>query len=163
MADETAGLILGLSELARQVRGSTLQFIDPRVGVDFLWTPPGTSNHILWHAGHALWAVDILVIEPLTSASELPPGWEETFGQDSRPQTNSKWPDMAEVRERLTRQLDRFLTLVAERAHVIAKQSDAVSPQNGWPLLPGLIHGWHDEARHQGEMYLLIKLWRAKV
>jgi hypothetical protein len=29
-------------------------------------------------------------------------------------------------------------------------------------LLSCYIHAWHDEAKHQGEMYLLLKLLRAQ-
>jgi hypothetical protein len=34
-----------------EVRGKTLRLVqvEPRQA---LWTPPGTSNSILWHAGH---------------------------------------------------------------------------------------------------------------
>jgi hypothetical protein len=31
----------------------------------------------------------------------------------------------------------------------------------GWDLVRGILHGLHDEARHQGEMYLLLKLRRS--
>jgi hypothetical protein len=162
MPKDDARLACGLTELARQVRCATLPLLDPQIDVDMLWTLPGTSNHMLWHAGHALWVIDVLDIEPLIGQSELPTGWAATFGQDSRPATNSVWPDVAEVRQRLEKQLDRFCTIVAEQEDVIVQQSTKMSPHNGWPLLPGIIHGWHDEARHQGEMYLLLKLWRTR-
>ena len=41
----------------------------------------------------------------------------------------------------------------ADRLIQIGSNSDGY-----WDLTRGVIHGLHDEARHQGEMYLLMKL-----
>jgi hypothetical protein len=155
-------LCSGLSELAAQVRSTTVQLLSVAEPSMLLWTPQGTSNHMLWHAGHALWVGDILNVQPIIGRSELPPGWAAVFGQDSQPAMNSKWPDASEVRELLERQLDRIQTLFAEEASSITERASEVSPVCGWPLLAGIIHGWHDEAKHQGEMYLLLKLYRAQ-
>ena len=151
----------GLLELARQVRSSTLELLRVPDAGWLTWAPPGTSNNILWHAGHALWLQDALTIRPLTGRTELPPGWAETFGQNSRPLSNAAWPDAREVRTRLEHQLGRILELLCERAETILASPNATPPSGGWPPLPGMIHGWHDEARHQGEMYLLHKLQRS--
>jgi hypothetical protein len=153
-------LCSGLSELATQVRSITLQLLSSAEPSQLLWAPPGTSNHTLWHAGHALWVADILTIEPITGQSELPMGWEETFGQDSRPGTTSKWPDRSEVIGLLDTQLQRARHLFAEQASSIEERANVMSPKCGWPLLQGIVHGWHDEAKHQGEMHLLAKMWR---
>ena len=143
-------------ELARQVRGCTLRLIEQVPAPWQRWAPPGTSNHVLWHAGHVLWVADVLIVEPLTGNSELPPGWAETFGQDCRPvRETTSWPDLAEVRQRLADQLPRLIALLegapADRLQAI----DA--PADGWNLPRGILHGLHDEARHHGEMYLLLK------
>jgi hypothetical protein len=114
----------------------------------------------LWHAGHALWLQDILTIRPLTGHSELPRGWSTQFGQNSRPELHSAWPTLAEVRVLLENQLSQIETLLSEHAEIILTTPHAIPPSGGWPLVPGMIHGWHDEARHQGEMYLLYKLAR---
>jgi hypothetical protein len=152
--------LAALVDLARQVRKGTLQFLN--LPPQWLtWAPPGTSNHILWHAGHALWVEDALTVEPLTGHSELPPGWAATFGEHSRPSTVSDWPDPAEVSRRLEAQLNRLLDLYAEHAETIIRHANEAPARGGWPLLAGILHGWHDEARHQGEMYLLYKLQRA--
>jgi hypothetical protein len=154
-------VIDALSELARQVREGTLQLLHVPEPAWLTWTPPGTSNHILWHAGHALWVQDALCVRPLTGESELPRGWAEMFGQNSRPAaTRAAWPEEAEVRERLETQLARILELYGEHADTIVINAAEPLPGSGWPLLAGLIHAWHDEARHQGEMYLLHKLRR---
>lgn len=84
-----------IQELARQIRGGTIELLDATPPTWLTWAPRGTSNHVLWHAGHALWLQDA-------------------------PWPVSQWIDVA-----------------------------------------AMIHAWHDEARHQGEMYLPLKLRRA--
>jgi hypothetical protein len=152
----------GLSELAKQIRSITVFSLRAAVPAAVMWTPPGLSNHMLWHAGHALWVGDILTVEPITGRSELPAGWEARFGEGSQPATETKWPDGAEVAMLLEKQLDRVLTLFAEHATSIEQRANETPPNSGWPLLAGIIHGWHDEARHQGEMHLLAKLFRSR-
>jgi hypothetical protein len=97
----------------------------------------------------------------LTGRSELPRGWATIFGQNSRPELNTEWPEVTEVRILLQNQITRIESLLREHAATILAEANAIPPSGGWPLLPGMIHGWHDEARHQGEMYLLHKLLRA--
>ena len=150
----------GLAILAYQVRDCTLKLFDATDPDALTWTPPGTANHILWHAGHAVWVAGVLTIEPLTGNSELPAGWTEKFGQNSQPATMRDWPERTEVRWRLETQLKRILDLLDVYRDKIST-ADATLLEGGWPLLHGIIHGWHDEARHQGEMYLLQKLRRA--
>lgn len=155
-------MIETLTELARQVREGTLQLLHAPELSWLTWTPDGTSNHLLWHAGHALWVQDALCVSPLTGLSELPSGWTELFGQNSHPAAaKSAWPEEALVRRALEMQLARILDLYIEYAETIQINAAEPLPGSGWPLLAGLIHGWHDEARHQGEMYLLHKLRRA--
>jgi hypothetical protein len=54
------------------------------------------------------------------------------------------------------------LELLAQHPDHIHRHGNELSRSGGWPLLAGMIHGWHDEARHQGEMYLLYKLCRVQ-
>jgi hypothetical protein len=154
------GLCVGLSELATQVRSRTVHALSAAEPSMLMWVPPGTSNHMLWHAGHALWVADILTIEPITHQSELPAGWAATFGEGSQPGRNSNWPEGLEVCELLEKQLARVQALFADSASSIGLRALETSPASGWQLLPGIIHGWHDEARHQGEMHLLSKLYQ---
>jgi len=150
-----------LAILARQVREVTLRVFDTVDSSALTWTPTGTRNHILWHMGHAVWVADVLTIEPITGRGELPSGWEQQFGQDSQPATIRDWPDRAVVRSHLESQLQRVLQLFDSEQETLAARADQLWPNSGWPLLEGIIHGWHDEARHQGEVHLLQKLWRA--
>jgi hypothetical protein len=152
------------SELARQVRGDTLRLLAAAPKDWLTWAPPGTSNHVLWHAGHALWLQDVLFIELVTGQSELPAGWAETFGMDCRSVKETDairgWPSRAEIQHRLNEQLSRVLQLLAELpAEKLA--SDARPILGSRNLLSCLIHAWHDEAKHQGEMYLLLKQCKA--
>jgi hypothetical protein len=141
-----------LQELARQVRGGTLELLEVAPEPWLLWAPPRTSNHVLWHAGHAVWLQDVLCVKPLTGQSELPSGWAETFGQHCRPVTQTKtWPSRSDVAALLRDQLARVLELIQS----IAAGAGEVGNTSA------MIHAWHDEARHQGEMYLLLKLRRA--
>ena len=140
-------------ELTRQVREQTIGILRRTPADWLLWAPEPTSNHILWHVGHALWVQDVLAIEPLTGRSELPPGWAETFGADCRPVRETRdWPDAGTVADQLQHQWVRLYE--AYRSHADLLFDSAV--------VADLIHGLHDEARHQGEMHLLTKLRRAQ-
>jgi len=155
-----------LAELARQVRGDTLRLLESTPEEWLTFAPAGTSNHILWHAGHALWLQDALFIEPATARSELPHGWEATFGMDCRPvrETNAQklWPSCSEVERLLTAQLARLLDLLASLPPArLAADAPRLAGYGSRNLQSCCIHAWHDEAKHQGEMYLLFKLRRA--
>jgi hypothetical protein len=153
---------VALVELARQARGETLRLLAAAPEKWLTWAPEGTSNHILWHAGHALWVQDVLFVECVTGRTELPAGWAETFGADCRPVSLSNqlkaWPAREEISQRLTAQLTRFIGLLKP---LTAGQLAAPPATGGESLVSSLIHGWHDEAKHQGEMQLLLKLQRA--
>jgi DinB superfamily len=154
-----------LTELARQVRGEMLRLLAAAPEPWLTWAPPGTSNHILWHAGHALWLQDVLFVERVTGKSELPSGWAETFGMNCRPLEETDkmqaWPRRSEIERHLTQQLNRVLQLLRELpAERLA--ADARPSHGNRNLLSSLIHAWHDEAKHQGEMYLLLKMHKAQ-
>src|SRR5690606_26520099 len=125
------------------------------------FAPAGTSNHILWHAGHALWLGDLLCVELLTGQSELPPGWAGTFGMQCRPpQQTSDWPSRDELAALLERQLQRVLELLETTTdEQLAEPADL--SRGPASVSARIIHGLHDEAKHCGEMYLLLKLCRA--
>lgn len=163
MSTVDPSVIVALVELARQVRSCTLDLLRVPDPAWLTWSPSGTSNHILWHAGHTVWLQDALSIQPLTGRGELPAGWAEMFGQHCRPPVSTiDWPNVRDIRRQLESQLERILTLIDKHADAIAAGAGQQPPGGGWPLLPGMLHGWHDEARHQGEMYLLHKLASAK-
>lgn len=153
-----------LQEMVRQIRGATLRQLEATPDAWMTWAPEGTSNHIAWHLGHALWLQGVLFLEPATGADELPIGWADVFGMDCRPvRETADWPTREELRRLLTAQRERMLevlaTLACKRGSFAEPPSDPVRLAN---LSRSIIHGLHDEARHQGEAYLLWKLCRAR-
>jgi len=122
------------------------------------WAPPGLCNHVLWHGGHALWLADHFAIEPLAGQSELPEGWGDLFAAGAAPTAITDWPGREAVVEALHDQHLRVMELLSA-----AEQGDLAPslPRGGWHRFAGsLLHGLHDEARHQGEMYSLVKQMR---
>ena len=152
MADES--LIL----LATEVRGKTLRLLDGVSDDDARVAPPGLSNTILWHAGHALVVVERLSVAPATGRGPVyPDGWFETFGWKSAPATVTRWPALGEVVERLREQLARLTSAIG----VLTPEQLGAAGANGRTLRYGILHGLHDEAGHQGEIHLLRKMRRA--
>lgn len=150
-----------IQELARQVRGKTIEILRAAREQWLLWAPPGTSNHMLWHAGHALWLQDVLSMRVLTGEERLPDGWAETFGMNCRPVVQTRdWPGRHELLDRLESQLEAIVRLYAETSEATLQEM-ITGPNSPRPRLARLVHGWHDEAVHQGEMYLLLKLCHA--
>jgi hypothetical protein len=149
-----------LQELARQVRRDTLQILNAAEPAWLTYAPPGTANHILWHAGHALWLQDLLCIQLLTGKGELPPDWARMFGMNCDPVSQTThWPGRHELSELLQRQLQRILELLAAASD--EQLATVANPVRGPAMIAQrIIHGLHDEAKHSGEMYLLLKLCR---
>ncbi len=146
-----------VQDLAREVRRDTLQILAATDNSWNTWAPTGTSNHILWHAGHAAWCLDLMCIAPLTGKSELPRGWAAMFGMNSQPNRVSSWPTQHEVQRFLEAQLDRILEIVADVSdETLAGPAPGLSGNRD--LLGWILHGLHDEAKHSGEMYLLWKI-----
>jgi hypothetical protein len=150
MADPT--LIL----MAKEIRGKTLKLLDGLSGEQARFTAPGLNNSILWHAGHGIMLMEHLGIMPLSGAQQThyPAGWFEKFGWKSEPRTVAAWPTVEEVRNELTQQLPRLLALLESAGEATLSKPDA----KGRPTRYLVLHGLHDEAIHQGEMYLLRKM-----
>ena len=158
MADES--LLL----LATEVRGKTLRLLDRVAAASddseavARFAAPGLANSILWHAGHALAVVEQLSVMPATARpAALPPGWLEIFNWGSNPAAVTEWPALAEVAAALREQLARLTTAIAALS---PQQLDAiVDPQRDRTLRYSILHGLHDEAGHQGEIWLLFKMY----
>ena len=143
--------------LANEVRAKTLWLLEGVTDEMGRFTAPGLANSLLWHAGHALVVVEHLGVAAATGRPpELPEGWFEKFGWDSRPRTVAEWPPVAAVRDALHAQLPR---LTAAIAALSPGQLDQVVPPDGRTVRYEILHGLHDEANHQGEIYLLKKMW----
>jgi hypothetical protein len=150
-----------LAALAREVRRDTLQLLQAARPAELTWAPPGTTNHLLWHAGHALWLQDALCLRLLSGRSELPAGWEGRFAMGSRPAQEGPWPGKEELLDRLSAQLTHVLArLAALPDDALDRGPPHAHPGDTRTLGYCILHGWHDEAKHQGEMYLLLKMRR---
>lgn len=148
-----------LQELIRQVRGYTRQLLDTTNPDWLTWAPKGTSNHMLWHAGHSIWVQDRLCVERLTGHSELDEVWSRKFGMDCEPvATQTDWPDVGTVKRLLGDQQQRLNELIGN----MTPAQLVVDADNDRDLVGGIIHGLHDESKHHGEMYLLHKLCTAR-
>ena len=146
-----------LALLADEVRRKTLWLLDGVSEEMARFAAPGPSNSILWHAGHALVVVEHLCVAPATGASaQLPLGWFEKFSWDSQPQTVRDWPTLAEVAAALREQLPRLTHAIAA---LPPEQLDQIlGPPHDATLRYLIVHGLHDEANHQGEIWLLRKM-----
>lgn len=142
--------------MAEEIRGRTVKLLDGLSDDQARFAAPGLHNSILWHAGHGVMLMEHLGIMPLTGAQQpgYPAGWFETFSWKSDPRTVTAWPSVDAVRAELTRQLDRLLTpLVAADEATLTRRDP-----RGRPTRYLVLHGLHDEAIHQGEMFLLRKM-----
>ena len=152
MADES--LLL----LASEVRGKTLRILEGVTDDQARFSgPAGLNNSILWHAGHVLVVVEHLSVAPASGKPpDYPQGWFETFGWQSVPATVTQWPRLAEVTYRLR---DQLVRLTAAIAALSPEQLEQVGdPKRNRSMRHTILHGLHDEANHQGEMYLLRKI-----
>jgi len=152
MADET--LLL----LAKEIRNKTLRLLEGVTQDQALWTPAGLNNHILWHAGHSFVVVQALAVGPLSGQAPVyPDGWFESFSWKSLPAAVKSWPALESVVAALRKQLDTVLTGVEKLTPEDLSRNigDAAKPRT---LRYSILHGFHDEAGHQGELYMLKKL-----
>jgi DinB superfamily len=156
MADQT------LLQLAKDVRGKTLRILEQVSEPEARYAPPGLNNTILWHAGHSLVVVEHLSLSPATGKPPAyPEGWFEKFSWQSQPATVKLWPTLAQVKAHLVEQAERLTSVISglSEEQLIRPAGD---PSKGRNLRWSILHGVHDEAGHQGEMWLLKKLQRPK-
>ena len=145
--------------LAQEARARTLWQLDGVTDEMARFAAPGLVNPILWHAGHALVVVEHLALVPATGRpAVLPDGWDAKFGWDSRPAAATEWPPAAAVAAALREQLDRLTGVLA--ALTPEQLARVVDPPR--TLRYSILHGLHDEAIHQGEMYLLRKMYKKR-
>ena len=153
MADETLNL------LATEVRGKTVRLLDGVTDDMSRFAAPGLSNTILWHAGHSLVVVEHLGVMPATGAKGpgYPADWFDKFSWGSVPSKVTTWPPLAEVVDALRDQLQRLTRVVGALSP--QQLDEIVNPEKRRTLRYSILHGLHDEAGHQGEIWLLRKLF----
>jgi hypothetical protein len=143
--------------LARDVRNRTLALIDGMTDEQVRYTAPGLTNSILWHAGHIVTGVEHLVVKPITAQEPAyPMGWFQMFSWKSNPQHVEHWPRLEEVTSQLVDQYRRVTGLIQKlnEEHL----ATITNEQKGHTLRYNIVHAFHDEANHQGEIWLLKKL-----
>jgi hypothetical protein len=84
------------------------------------------------------------------------------FQMGSQPALQKKsWPSRHDLRRQLEVQLSRLISVLGS---VSDSDLDALPkfahPGDPRTLMQSVMHGLHDEANHQGEMYLLLKSQR---
>jgi hypothetical protein len=151
MADET--LLL----LAKEIRGKTLRILEGVDDKQARFAAPGLNNTILWQAGHALIVVEHLGVTAATGRPPVyPAGWFEKFSWQSKPATVTSWPGVEEVRAALRDQLGRLIAAIEPLSE--QQLTHVIDAARNRTLRYSILHGLHDEADHQGEMYLLKKM-----
>jgi hypothetical protein len=150
-----------LKLLAREVRGKTFKILDGVSESQARFAPPGLNNSIVWHAGHAFTVVESLSVSAATGKPpQYPDGWFDLFSWKSKPAADTKFPPLAQVIEALRNQLERLLSaiepLTTQQLAVVIDQA------RNRTVRYNILHGLHDEANHQGEMWLLRKLQNIK-
>jgi hypothetical protein len=84
------------------------------------------------------------------------------FRMGSRPAFQRDWPTRDELRQRLTDQLSRLVELIGSIADMDLDILPRFAHRGDTRTLGEcVLHGLHDEANHQGEMYLLFKIQQA--
>jgi hypothetical protein len=149
--------------LATDVRGKTLKLLEGIPDEAARFAPPGLNNSMLWHAGHALIVVEHLAVMPATgNAASYPAGWFETFSWKSTPAAVKSWPALSDVVKRLQEQLQQLVPVIEGLSEQQLESIPVVNPPRNRTLRHSILHGFHDEANHQGEMWLLRKMYGIK-
>lgn len=155
MPDET------LLMMCHQIRRDTLRILAAVDDGCLEFAPQGTSNHVLWHCGHAVWLQDVLCLQLLGHQSDLPDGWAATYGMNCESvKARTDWPSREQMTTALAEQYDRLVSAITAAG---PDDLDRVADLSRGPLTvrARIVHGFHDEARHAGEMCLLAKLHHA--
>jgi len=152
MSDKTLML------LAKDVRGKTLRILDGVTDQQSRYAPPGLQNHILWHAGHVLVVVEHTALLPGTDRQAgYPQEWFDKFSWQSHPATVQYWPKLSDVVAKLADQFERLTATIGALTEQQLAEPTGNKP-NSRDLRGSILHGLHDEANHQGEMWLLKKM-----
>jgi hypothetical protein len=147
--------------LLDEVRAKTLRVLRVVEPAHARRAPSGLQNTPLWHAGHAYILVEWLTMRALGREPETPVGWFEMFSWESHPSTvpDDRWPPLSDVIHRLEEQKERLRNVIGSLSPTDLNRPSAADPHH--TVRRSILHGLHDEACHCGEVYLMLKMWRA--
>lgn len=145
-----------------EVRGSLLRALQGVDDAAALWHPPGLSNHIVWHAGHAFVVVEWLTKGPLGLEPQAPEGWFEMFSWESKPADIpvEKFPKLATIITELQTQQVRLNEFYGRLCEIDLKGKAIDQP--GSTVREVILHALQDEASHKGEIRLLRKMYAVR-
>ena len=147
-----------LLSLLDEIRRKTLSLLDGLTDEQARWTPTGLQNSILWHAGHSYVVLEWLTMGAIGAETTCPPEWFDLFSWNSRPgQTPpDRWPSLAQVVDELRLQHGRMHKLLRNLNPDYLDNPARDRPDS--TVRFRMIEALHDEANHQGEIWLLKKL-----
>jgi len=148
--------------LLDEVRGKTIRLLQGVTQEESLWTPPGISNHVLWHTGHAYVLSEWMTVKASGRQPQMPHHWFDMFSWKSEPAMvpESRWPPIAAVLQTLSKQHMRLHHAISELTEEQLAAPAQTSPNH--TVRYSILHGLHDEACHGGEIWLLRKMWRKR-
>src|SRR5581483_4026813 len=144
--------------LAKEIRGKTLRLLEDVDDRQARFAAPGLNNTILWHAGHAVMLGEHLAMGPATGKPPAyPADWFDKFSWKSSPAKVTSWPTVEQMRSALREQLQRLIAVIEPLSP--EQLNRVVDAERGRTLRFSNLHGLHDEAMHQGEIFLLKKMF----
>jgi len=146
--------------LVTEVRNKTLKLIEGLSHDDAMGVAPGMQNSILYHAGHGVAVQEFLGVARIEKREPKLPAGFEAFMWKTEPGKTVTWPSIDVVRHELTTQRDKLKSLLEamNESESASRLDEIVNPERGTTLRYSILHGLHDEANHQGEIWLIRKL-----
>ena len=145
-----------LAMLAFEVRWKTLKLLEGLTHEQSLGVAPGMKNSILYHAGHGYAVQEALGVARIEGREPKMPEGFDVFMWNATPTPETVYPPIEVVREKLTEQRDHLVGLIEKTD--ASRFDQIINPEKGKTLRFSVLHGLHDEAQHQGEMWLIRKL-----
>jgi DinB superfamily len=145
-----------LAMLVFEVRWKTLKMLEGLTHEQAMGVAPGMNNSILYHAGHGYAVQEHLAVAKLEKREpKLIEGFE-VFMWNSPPTASTVYPHIDKVKAALIQQRDHLIKLI--EGMDASAFDEIVNPEKGRTLRYVVLHGLHDEANHQGEIWLIRKL-----
>jgi hypothetical protein len=128
----------------KMTQARALELADPRV------------NGPVWLLGHTAFAIDTMILEPLSGSSRVPKAYERLFGFYSRRRPVAEYPSLDETRE-----IFRAVVAATLRAFEDTDPSRYLEKPEGEEFstrAEAIIHCIQDISYHAGQMLYLTRL-----